>query len=246
MRRVVITFLIFSFAFTASITLSLMPNLVATIMRPEQEVLSQLERARLGPDPAAIASASRVALAALVLPIVVLAGVSEALGQFYILFVNRVQPLRFAITIVINIVTFILSFFVTVFAVWLVGRFVFGFEAAVQRSLLAVGLSYQPLTLGFLSVLPYFGSYVMYLLYLATYILLAIFLVQLGFSPAEAFSSTVLALVVVYILRATVGRPVIWLGRRLRDLAAGTRLEKSVDDVLRYEGDFFVEEQNGR
>ena len=180
-----------------------------------------------------------------VLPVVVIAGISESLGQCYILFANRVKPLRFMLTLAINILTFVASFFLTVFAVWIVGRYVYGIDNVAQRAMLAVGFAYAPLMLGFLSVLPYFGSYVMYLLYLIAYIRLAELLVQVGFGALESFITAVLALVIVYALRATVGRPVIWLLHKLMNLAAGTQLEKSLKTLAEYRGAYFIDTGTG-
>lgn len=182
-------------------------------------------------------------LALIVLPTVFIAGASEAIGQCYVLFANRVRPFRFVLTICINILIFVAGFFVTVTSVWLVGRFIFGFDAAASRALIAVGVSYQPLWFGFLAVLPYFGSYIVLFLYFLVYWQLSRNLLQLGFTVQEAIVSSALSLMIVYFTRLTVGRPIMWFIGKLRNVVAGTRLEKTVEDALRYHGDLIIDRQ---
>jgi hypothetical protein len=240
MQRIVLVIIVVMFACIAALSIPLLPDIIVAVLQPgpglPEDVYTAL-RELISTDTT---RRDELVVYLIVLPTVLLAGLSESLGQSYILFVNRVNPLRFMITLAINILIFVLSFFVTVFAVWFIGRYVYGFEAAAQRSILAVGFSYQPLLLGFLSVLPYFGSYVMYLLYLIVYIRMAEILVQVGYAPTEAFIGAVLSLAIVYTMRATVGRPIIWLVNRLRNLAAGTQLERSINAVVDYRGDYFV------
>lgn len=180
-------------------------------------------------------------MALIMLPIVVIAAASEAIGQCYVLFANRVRPFRFVLTIFINILIFVAGFFVTVTAVWLIGRFIFSVEDAAILALIAVGVSYYPLWFGFLSVLPYFGSYIVLFLYFLVYLQLAQNLIQLNFTVQEAIIAAMLSLVMVYVTRTTIGRPIMWLVRKLRNVVAGTRLERSVEDALRYHGDLIID-----
>jgi len=173
-----------------------------------------------------------LALYMTVLPIVLVASISEALGQFYVLLANRVRPVRLVLTLSINVLIFVLGFFFTVFTVWVVGRFVFGYEGATYAVIPAVGVSYVPLTLGFLSAIPHFGVGIVYTLYLAVYALLAQNLVAFGFTPVDALVCCGLSLIVNYTMRATVGRPITWAIGRIRDLAAGTRLSSSINKAL--------------
>lgn len=185
-----------------------------------------------------------LALLSWALPIVIAAGLSEVLGQSYVLFANRVKPTRFITTLLINIIIFVVGFFSSVLSVWLLARFVFDYDQTFYRVLPSVASSYRPLIFGFLSAIPYFGIGIINVLYFITYVLLAQALVFFGFQPWEAIVCTGLSLVVVFILRATIGRPIIWLGQRLRNLAAGTNFETSVEAALEYHGQFFVDEAN--
>lgn len=182
-----------------------------------------------------------VILALIVLPTVLIAGISEAIGQCYVLFANRVRPFRFVLTIAINVLIFVAGFFVTVVSVWAVGRFIFDFDEAAMRALIAVSFSYQPLWFAFLSVLPYFGSYIVLFLYFLVYWQLSRTLITLDFTLAQAVASSALSLIIVFITRTTVGRPIIWLIQKIRNIAAGTRLERRVEDALRYHGDLIID-----
>lgn len=241
MRRLVIISLILVFV----MALLLVGQVLFSTNVPTDQSNLNLDSPVLGIEDALLSlsnlDSGQVVSVIVVAPIVLLAGASEAIGQVYILFANRVKPLRFGLTLFINVLLFFVNFIINVMLVWVIGRYAFGYDAAVIRAIFAVGLSYQPLLLGFLSVLPYFGSYLMYVLYFASYVLLGEILIQFGYSPIEAFISVIVPLMIVFVLRATIGRPVVWLSKRLRDLAAGTRLENRVDDALRYTGNYMVE-----
>ncbi|GAB5494797.1 MAG: hypothetical protein Phog2KO_50120 [Phototrophicaceae bacterium] len=184
----------------------------------------------------------RLALFSWALPIVLAAGLSEVLGQSYVLFANRVKPTRFIITLLINILIFVAGFFTSVLSVWLLARYVFGYDQTFYRVLPSVAYSYRPLIFGFLSAIPYFGIGVINVLYFITYVLLAQALIFFGFQPWEAILCTGLSLIFVFILRSTIGRPIVWLGQRLRNLVAGTNFENSVEAALKYQGQYFVNE----
>lgn len=187
------------------------------------EILAELDR---------LGFRGQVALFIVFLPILLIAGASEAIGQSYVLFANRVRPFRFVLTLLINIAIFITAYLVTVLSVWITGRFIFGYEAVAQRGIIAVAASYLPLWLGFLAALPYLGSYIMYLLYFFVYLRLGQFLIEFGYTSVEAIVSVGLSLAIVYALRATVGKPLVWLVDRLRNAVAGTQLERSVEEAL--------------
>ena len=63
----------------------------------------------------AIGPLSRIGLG-----IALLAGLSQAVGQAFILFVNQVRPLRFAISLVVEALLFLSGFLVWATSTWLV------------------------------------------------------------------------------------------------------------------------------
>src|SRR6266699_3716658 len=63
-------------------------------------------------DPAAFKAVEPAGTGLLITAIVFLAGVSETIGQSVVLFANRVKPGRFALSLLLNGILFIVSFFV--------------------------------------------------------------------------------------------------------------------------------------
>ena len=53
--------------------------------------------------------------------IVLLAGLSLAIGQSIILFINRVKPIRFIFSLLLNGILFVFGFLFLVFSTWLTG-----------------------------------------------------------------------------------------------------------------------------
>lgn len=166
-------------------------------------------------------------------PTVVLAGISEAMGQSFVLFVNRVRPTRFIFSILLNTLLFAFGYFQTVFAIWLVGRNALGETDILLVVMYAVGVGYGPLLLAFLSLLPYVGVPLLTTLYFFSYLLIIQTLVELAEFPVqEAVLAVLLSFIVITVLRLTIGRPIVALNRWLRNRIAGTQLERDVMRAL--------------
>ena len=169
----------------------------------------------------------------LVLQIVTLAGFSDALGQSAVLFANRVTPLRFVISLVISVLVFVLSYLLWVLSLWLVADFVFDRHVALWLAGAAVGLSYIPLMLSFLGLMPYFGSPILRLLNVwAAVAMVNILRFSFEFDWAEAILCAGIGLGFIFGLRLTIGRPVIWLMLKLRNAAAGKKLQLDLSKLF--------------
>ena len=118
-------------------------SLVSGVLLLNSETFSQINRLPLS-------------LAASIL-VVLLAGLSQTFGQSVMLFVNRVRPLRFILSIAIAAVIFVFNYNFWVLSTWLVARWLFGVDLALVDIIKTLGFSYAPLLLGFLMVIPYFG-----------------------------------------------------------------------------------------
>jgi hypothetical protein len=94
--------------------------------------------------------------------IVVLAGLSEAIGQSVVLFANRVSPARFIACLFMNALLVAAGFASLVLFTW-ASFFVPGSRpVAFPLLTIAVGLSYAPLMFSFLAALPYAGNALMW------------------------------------------------------------------------------------
>lgn len=89
--------------------------------------------------------------------IAILAGASTLLGNSVVLFVNRVRGVRFAISLLINGVGFVVLYAVQALIIAVVGYLVTGERLDLGTSTWAVLLATAPLVFGFFELIPYLG-----------------------------------------------------------------------------------------
>lgn len=158
--------------------------------------------------------------------VVLLAGLSSALGQSLVLFVNEVRPRRLVSSLLLSALLFALSFLFWVASIWLVAEQVFGRERPFVDAVRIVGLAYAPQLFGFFTLTPYFGGAIATALsiwgLLATLVATGVAF-DVGLPAAAA--CTALGWLLLFVAQRTVGRPLIWLAKRLRHAVAGTRLD---------------------
>lgn len=184
-------------------------------------------------DPIAATDEAKYTISILFLPILVIAGLSDAFAQSVVLFANRVKPVRFALLIFINVLTFIFGYFVWVFSIWVYMKVIAEVDLALPYIMVAVGISYMPLILAFLSIIPYFGNYIYSGLLITSFLTVAGTMgLFFEISTAQAYASAFFGLVFVQVLRITIGRPVIFIFQKFRNIVAGTRFETSVERAL--------------
>jgi predicted Abi (CAAX) family protease len=153
------------------------------------------------------------------------AGLSLAVGQSIILFANRVQPIRFLFSLLLNAILFVFGFLFLVFSTWLIG-WLPGFVHISWNDLVEnLGLSYAPLLFSFLGALPYAGVPILNVL--SVWHLLAMVagisaIAQVG--GAQAFTHVAVGWVMLQILEGTVGQPIARLGKRLTRRISGVDL----------------------
>lgn len=161
----------------------------------------------------------------LALLVVLVSGLSQEIGQSIVLFINRVRPARFAISLVINAILFAFGFLALVLSTWLITLLPWAERVAFSELVTVLGLAYAPLLFTFLGALPYLGLPILNVL--AVWHLLAM---VVGFSAianlnvSHAFGYVVFGWIVLQVLQNTVGRPLAKLGKRIANLAAGTEL----------------------
>jgi hypothetical protein len=162
----------------------------------------------------------------LALWIVLLAGLSSALGQSVVLFVNEVRPRRWISSLVVSALLFVLSFLFWVGSIWLVAGQVFDHERPFMDAVRSVGLAHTPQLFGFFVLTPYFGGAIANAL--SIWVLLATLVatsVVFGVSLPVAVACTALGWLLLFVAQRTVGRPLIWLARRIRRAVAGSDLD---------------------
>ncbi|MEB3200350.1 MAG: hypothetical protein VKK62_07475 [Synechococcaceae cyanobacterium] len=159
--------------------------------------------------------------------IALLAGLSQSVGQAFILFVNRVRPLRFLISLLLEAILFAFGFLLWALTTWLVARLLFGLAPPLPAVIRALGIAHAPQLLAFLGALPYLGSPWLTLLSLWTAVG---FVVGLGavtdLPPWSALACLIGGWLAMHLLQRSAGQPVSQAGVWLLQRAAGVELER--------------------
>ncbi len=168
----------------------------------------------------------------LVLLVVLLAGLSLAVGQSIILFINRVQPVRFILSLCLNAVLLVFGFLFLVFSTWLIGQLPWSVHVPFPTLVKVIGLGYAPLLFSFLAALPYFGYPIQLLL--SVWNLLAIvagFAAITNLDWALAFGYVAFGWFAKRLLENTIGKPIAKFGKKLADRVAGVELAESQGEL---------------
>ena len=162
----------------------------------------------------------------LALWLVFLAGLAEALAQSLVLFANEVKPRRFALSLFVNALLFVGGFIVQALSIDLVADLIYGKTVPLETNLKAVALAYAPLILSFVIMVPYFGRGLGIFLNVYSLLVLSVAVaVTYGLFLEQAIVCLALGWLTIVLVRGSVGRPIIWLNRALRNRVAGRQLE---------------------
>lgn len=166
--------------------------------------------------------------------IVALAGLSEGLGQSIVLFINRITPRRFVLSLLLSALTHAVGYLFWAATIWLVGMRLFGRGEEFAVVARAVGLAYAPQLFGFFILTPYLGS--LFSLIIGVWTLLATVVAVhagLGLTIWQAVACSVVGWLLVQIARRTLGRPLLAFERWAENRAAGVPLRWTVADLRR-------------
>ena len=164
--------------------------------------------------------------------VVLLAGLSQTLGQSVMLFINRVKPLRFVLSVAIAAVLFVFNYNFWVFSTWLVAGWFFDVSLPLVEVIKTLGFSYAPLLFGFLIVIPYFGMPI--LIVLSVWTLMAI-ATGLGTISAlgiwDAFQCCLGGWLVLQLSQRIIGKAIANITSKIVDWVAGVKLITEPDYV---------------
>ncbi len=157
--------------------------------------------------------------------IALLAALSQGVGHAFILFVNRVTPVRFALSLVVEAILLVVGFLFWALSTWLVARLAFAVPVPPAAVVLALGVAHAPQLLAFLGALPYLGVPWLTLLSLWTAIAFVVALVEVaGLGAWQAFTALLGGWLVMLLLQRRAGQPLMRLGRGLLNRTAGVQL----------------------
>jgi hypothetical protein len=169
-----------------------------------------------------------------VLVVAILGGASLLIGQSVILFVNRVRPGRFFVSLLINGLVFTIGLVVWALAIWLTAKVLYSANTVPFRTIMRmVGLGAAPYLFGFLVLIPYMGDFIGRVLAVWSFlVVLAALTYVAGGSLWPALVCTGIGWLLITVMSLTIGRPIIALRNRLFKAVAGTSLDASVADIL--------------
>jgi hypothetical protein len=164
--------------------------------------------------------------------VILLAGLSQAAGQGIVLFVNRVTPLRFGLSLVVAALLFAVSTVFWVLSVWGASHVLYGVDTAFMAVFRVMGLAYAPLLWSFLTALPYLGVPISVVL--SIWSLLSFvrgFDLVTDLDRWQVVWCALLGWVVFQIMQRTIGRPAEALGQWITDSVAGTTLVTNIQGL---------------
>lgn len=160
--------------------------------------------------------------------IVIIAGFSTALSRLFILFINKIPLKRMLVILSIEAFGFFVSFIMIVFNFVIMFFFIYKGEEPFILIPAIIAVGYIPKFFNFLGFVPYLGRplniiFNIWSLFLTSSIFAIIY--QLDFYIVlAALGSTVL---LTAFITFTIGRPFVWLSYKVKNLAAGSKIEKN-------------------
>ena len=168
------------------------------------------------------------------LVVLLLAGLSEAIAQGIVLFVNRVKPIRFVLSLAIASILFVFGFLFWAGSTWIVLKIFFGTRAPLIQLLITLAISFAPKIFSIFIALPYLGVPLSIALSIWSFLAFLVGIqATLGLDLWQGFWCGVLGWAVLQLLQRTVGRPVAGIGKWIRNSAAGVPLVTDLKDLER-------------
>ena len=166
--------------------------------------------------------------------IVLLAGLSEALGQSVVLFANKVSRGRFLGSLIVSGLIFGVVVLCWTTTIWLVNSILLGHSqiASFPETFRVVGLGFSPLIFGFFILLPFVGGPIAAGLAAWSFILVLFGLrYAFDFSLMEALYASTLGWLLYIGIKNTIGYPLTAAFRSLKRTTAGKTVHKDLRRV---------------
>lgn len=164
--------------------------------------------------------------------VVILAGLSQAIGQSIILFINRVKPFRFVVSLGISALLFGFGYLFWALSTWAMKNLFYPPDIPFTDVRSTLGFAYAPQLFSFLIALPYLGVPINIILSIWSFISLLLGLtISLNLDVFDAAICGTLGWLVVQVLQRTVGKPVANFGRWLSNSAAGVNLVTDLKEI---------------
>ncbi len=162
-----------------------------------------------------------------------LAGASTLLGDSVVLFLNRVRGWRFAITMLLNALGFVLLYALQALVIAIVGPLVVGHSPGLAAVTRGVMLATAPLVFGFFVLIPYLGPAIARVL--QAWGLLVLWVVVDVLFQTDLWTAllvTGIGWAVMQLLSWSLSKPVAWIGDRIWRLVSGQPSMMTGRDLL--------------
>jgi hypothetical protein len=172
---------------------------------------------------------------AVILTVVLLAGISLLIGQSTILFINQLSPFWFASSLVLAALLFVLRLALWAAAAWILSASLFGTRHAFGPILRIIGLGSAPFVFGWLILLPYLGPSIARLLNVWSFLIV---LHAVRYAWGGGFGEALVCIgggwAITLAVARVLGLPLAALGNRFRRRLAGAPwLANPQDDLVR-------------
>lgn len=168
-----------------------------------------------------------------ILFIALLGGASLLVGQSVILFVNRVKPGRFAMSLLMNGIVFTIGLVVWGLGIWIVSLIFLDEPPTLRVITRMVGLSAAPYVFGFLVLAPYLGNFFGRVLSVWSFLIM---LAGINYiEPGGYWVALIivgLGWVLMLLLTNLIGKPIIALRNNLWHRITGSDMDTNVQDIL--------------
>lgn len=161
----------------------------------------------------------------LALLVVLLAGLSLAIGQSIILFINRVRPVRFVFSLLLNAILFTFGYIFLVISTWAITLLPASVNVPLPTLFKVLGLAYAPLLFSFLSALPHLGYPLQNLFSVWNLLAMVVaFSAVANTTLTASLSYVALGWIVKQLVENTIGQPIARFGQVVAEKVAGVDL----------------------
>lgn len=165
--------------------------------------------------------------------IAALAGISTLLGDSVVLFLNRVRGWRFAVTMLLNALGFVLLYALQALVIAIVGPLIVGHTPGLATVTRGVLIATAPMIFGFLVLIPYLGPAIARVL--QAWGLLVLWLVNDVLFQTDLWTALVITGIgwgVMQLLSWSLSRPIGWIGDRIWRVVTGKPSMMTGRDLL--------------
>jgi hypothetical protein len=169
----------------------------------------------------------------LALIVVYFAGVSQAIGHGVVLFLNRVPPGRFVLSLVLMGAIYVASALTVAVSALVAADLAFDRDLAFAPTIAVLALAHAPRLLGFLTLAPYLGEFIDRLLDVWILLLTLYGLHHgIGLPPAGAALLALLGWGTTRLMLLVLGRPLTRLADAIKRAAAGGPLTLTPQNIV--------------